>query len=142
MKTAVSVGRCMENLAALIVAMHGFRILSRNFTTAVGEIDIIGAHEDLLVFIEVRYRRQSQFGSGLDSVDIHKQKRIIDTAERFLARHPSYAHHRYRFDVVSISRPNYFPRLQWIRNAFSHDDVSTAGYFHSAAAAHSLRVFQ
>ncbi len=132
----------MEHLAASYVTLHGYRIMLRNFESTHGEVDIIAGQRDLVAFIEVRYRAQGSFGSGLDSVDVHKQKRIIATAQRFIQRYPSCEHHRCRFDVLSISRPNLFPHLQWTRNAFTHDDTSPAFAANDPNGAFGLRIFQ
>ena len=127
-------GRWMELLAACLVATAGYRIVRRNYLVPrIGEIDIIAVHRDLVV---------SSYGTGLDSVGVHKQRRILATAMRFLQRHPSYGHHRCRFDVISISRPNYLPRLQWTRNAFTHDDASPAASADPADGPDSLRFLE
>lgn len=132
----------MEILAAAWVFLAGYRIVRRNYTTRTGELDIIAGRHDQLIFIEVRYRARDSFGSGLDSVDVHKRRRIIHTALKFIDRHPAYIRHRCRFDVISISRPNCFPRLQWTRNAFTHDDASTAPASTARRRTFGMRVFE
>jgi putative endonuclease len=114
-------GRIGELIAATWLWAHGLRIIKRNYSQRMGEIDLIATHQGVLVFIEVRMRRDKKFGGGLASVDDQKQRKLVLTAREFLRRHAAYQNHPCRFDVVSISRPNCFLRLQWIRNAFSHD---------------------
>lgn len=70
-----------------------------------------------IVFVEVRLRRRTDFGSGADSVDRVKQRRILASAEHYLQRHATLDA-RCRFDVVSIDRHRDGHRLRWIRDAF------------------------
>ena len=48
-----AVGYAGEELAALLLLQRGYRILARNFSCQVGEIDIIAEKDDLLSFVEV-----------------------------------------------------------------------------------------
>lgn len=75
-----------------------------------------------LVFVEVRYRRNEQFGSALDSVTAAKQKKIRLTAKHYLQSHPRLQYRDCRFDVIGLT-PAAAPhtaelRLDWIKNAF------------------------
>lgn len=74
---------------------------------------------DVLVFVEVRFRADSQYGSGFETVDDNKQRKLLICAEQFLAGHPAHQDSDCRFDVVSITldaleRPN----IEWIKDAF------------------------
>lgn len=79
---------------------------------------------DNLVFVEVRYRRQAAYGSGLESVTRHKQARISHCAALYLQRHPALARHAARFDVIALApRSDGFANddgfiIEWIRAAF------------------------
>lgn len=73
---------------------------------------------DNLVFVEVRYRRQSRYGSGLESVDRRKQERIVRCAMHYLQRHPQAARSAARFDVVALAPAPEGLRIDWIRSAF------------------------
>lgn len=76
-------------------------------------------HGEILVFIEVRFRRSSAYGGGLSSVGVAKQRKIIAAAQAFLLSNPGLRHRACRFDVVSVSRPNYHPVFTWVSDAFS-----------------------
>lgn len=71
-----------------------------------------------LVFIEVRYRRRPDFGSGGESVDRRKQARISACAQYYLQRHPVASERPCRFDVISISGNLEHPQIDWITDAF------------------------
>jgi len=137
-----SKGRIGELIAASWLWVHGLRIIKRNYRQRMGEIDLIATHRGTLVFVEVRMRHDERYGGGLASVDLQKQRKLDVTARHFLQRHPAYQNHACRFDVVSISRPNYFPRLQWIRNAFSHDYSASDTSPRDFRSTHRLRVWE
>jgi putative endonuclease len=110
-------GQRAERAAARYLVRRGLRLVERNFATRSGEIDLIMRDGAELVFVEVRFRASDAFGDGAATVDRRKQRRLIRAALHYIARHDR--HERCRFDVVSVSRPNYRLRFNWIRNAFS-----------------------
>ncbi len=91
-------------------------MLQCNFHSRHGEIDLVMQDRDSVVFVEVRYRRQTRFGSAAESVDRHKQSRLIACAHHYLQTHPHAAGMPCRFDVVTINGGD---SLDWIRNAFT-----------------------
>ena len=74
---------------------------------------------ELLVFVEVRYRRSSRFGTAAESVDVHKQQRIIRAAQDFLMRYERFANYPCRFDVLAFVGNADAPACDWIAGAFS-----------------------
>jgi putative endonuclease len=74
----------------------------------------------ILAFIEVKYRRSSQFGHVLQTVGKSKQQRIKLAASHFLSHNPVYRNHIMRFDVVGVSpsASANAPKIQWLCNAF------------------------
>jgi len=67
-----------------------------------------------IIFVEVRYRKNDNFGSALQSVNTKKQMKIINSAQNFLIENIQFKHHSIRFDVIGITGND----LQWIQNAF------------------------
>ena len=63
---------------------QGLSLLTRNFRSRLGEIDLIMDDGQSLVFVEVRYRRGNAFGSGAESVNRRKQARITACAQHYL----------------------------------------------------------
>ena len=115
-------GAHAEDLACRFLLRQGLRLLARNYRCRQGEIDLIMQDRDNLVFVEVRYRRQSRYGSGLESVTHRKQRRIVHCAAHYLHCHPQAARQAARFDVVALG-PDTDGRMsdtgiEWIRNAF------------------------
>lgn len=120
--TTTEKGRWAENLALARMRRRGLRLIARNYRCPAGEMDLILDHAGILVFLEVRYRATSAFGGAKASVDTRKQRRLSRVAGCFLRAYPQLAYRRIRFDVVSVTRPNYRTELEWIQNAFEVDD--------------------
>ncbi len=111
-------GNDAEAHACKYLQRHGLHLITRNYRCRRGEIDLIMRDADNLVFIEVRYRRQSRFGSGLESVDARKRARITRCAAHYLQAHPMAATLAARFDVIGLMPDSNGLRFEWIRNAF------------------------
>jgi len=122
-------GKQAENVALSHLREQGLILVKRNYRCRLGEIDLVMTQGDLLVFIEVRYRKSDRFGSGAETVDYHKRRKLILAAEHFL-----YLHHRYvnmgcRFDVISASpgtgsandSGSTGMNIKWYRDAFQTD---------------------
>jgi putative endonuclease len=77
---------------------------------------------DILVFVEVRYRRDARFGGGAASVDAGKRRKLVKAAQAFLAAHRRFADAPCRFDVVDASGDPASPAFDWLRDAFRADD--------------------
>ena len=82
-----------------------------------GEIDLIMKDSDTLVFVEVRYRKNSKFGSPLETITPNKQRKIRLTAETYMAKH-GLKNTDCRFDTVGLSGNLTTPTIDWVKNAF------------------------
>ena len=111
-----SVGEDKERLAESFLTTQGLQLVARNHRCRYGEIDLIMRNVAVLVFVEVRFRRSTRFGSPVETVDARKQRRLIAAAQHYLQSHPSLL--ACRFDVVGISGQN---EIQWIKHAFAVD---------------------
>lgn len=117
-------GARAEQLVADHYTAAGYTIESRNFRCPAGEIDLIAARGELLVFIEVRSTTTDYLDSPTRTVAPAKQRRIALTADRYLAAR-AHAPRDIRFDVVGVrfdrsgERGRGAARLQPIENAFT-----------------------
>jgi putative endonuclease len=111
-------GARVEAAACRLLRRRGLKLLSSNFRSKYGELDLVMRDADCVVFVEVRYRRSERFGGAAMSVDQRKQLRLRRTAEYFLRRHPKLAAQPCRFDVVCASGCSADPELEWIQRAF------------------------
>lgn len=101
-KTKVEVGATGEDRAASHLVRSGMRIVERNFRCKLGELDIVARDGGVLVFVEVRSRRSTEFGSALDAISWQKRRRVTRMAMAYLAaRKPRFV--EARFDVVAIT---------------------------------------
>ncbi len=108
-----SAGRRGEFWAALFLQAQLYRIIGSRVKTPVGEIDLIVRRGRQIVFVEVKSRSFSSDEAGaLAAVNI---RRIIRASEAWLSRHPQYAMHDMRYDVIFLA-PFAWPRH--IVNAF------------------------
>lgn len=121
-KNTRQLGNLQESLACQYLRGKGLRLVSSNYHCRNGEIDLImlDSHQ-VLIFIEIRYRRQSGYGSAVETVDFVKQRKIRQAASHFLMTNPRLSHLACRFDVVGIESDGKTSRnrIQWISNAFS-----------------------
>ena len=94
-------GNAGEKLARSALKRKGYRIIGQNYRCRYGEIDIIARHKDSLVFIEVRSKTGTSFGSPEESLTSGKKQRLISTALDYLSKHgkPDEA---WRFDFVAV----------------------------------------
>jgi len=99
MKTAKNIGNMGESLAESYLKKRFWRIVSVNYKSHGGEIDIIGYRFGVLVFFEVKARSNSSFGRPADAVDGQKIKRINTAARDFLNTYcPNGKLPKYRFN--------------------------------------------
>ena len=113
-----SIGQHYEDIACARLLAAGLRLVERNANSRHGEIDLIMRDGEILVFVEVRYRRSARSGDGLDSVGPTKRTKLIRAASLWLAAHPEHARRTARFDVVGLTGDTTNPELEWIKSAF------------------------
>ena len=107
-------GKLAEALAADYLQRCGLRLLERNYSCRLGEIDLILADGPALVFAEVRLRRNLAYGGAAASITAAKRQRILRAARHYLSGRPEQP---CRFDVILLDglEPG---RIEWIKDAF------------------------
>lgn len=113
-----SAGARYEAIALDHLQDAGLELIARNYHCRYGEIDLVMRERDIVVFVEVRFRRRGRFGDGIDSVNAGKRARLVRAASAFLAEHPRLADATCRFDVLAIGDDSHAPSPDWRRNAF------------------------
>jgi putative endonuclease len=109
-------GARAEAIAADYLARQGLVIVTRNFRTRHGEIDLVARDGDVLVFVEVRFRSRDDFGGAGASVTASKRERMIAASLGYLAqlgREPPC-----RFDAVLLDRLD-SSRVVWERDVIA-----------------------
>lgn len=119
------IGDQAESVARYYLENQGLVFISANFRSRMGEIDLImqDVAQESLVFVEVRYRKNTQYGGAAITVNQQKQQRLIKTALFYLQKQAPNA--CARFDVVAIEGqlPDTIndinhSQINWIPNAF------------------------
>jgi putative endonuclease len=93
----------------------GLRPLTRNFYCRYGEIDLIMRDGDSVVFIESRYRKNSD---GVASVGASKRIKLQRAASMYLQANRVFANAPCRFDVVGCRGTPEQPTFDWVKGAF------------------------
>ena len=111
-------GKSGEDAATDFLNSFGYKIITRNFHSQFGEIDIIAMNKDTLVFIEVK-TRSSNLTSALNSISVSKQKKLSKTASLFLSKNPQSEDSFTRFDVIIILKKHTSEKIKHLKDAFT-----------------------
>ncbi|MBL0214693.1 MAG: YraN family protein [Myxococcales bacterium] len=103
METSTKVlGASAEERATVALEAAGYSIVARNWTCAVGELDVVARDGDILVFVEVRSRASASHGHAAEMVTASKRAKVTRVAQMYLGlERPAFA--ECRFDVVAIT---------------------------------------
>ena len=116
-------GAQAEDAACALLQRNGLQLLARNARYPFGEIDSIFQDGVTIVFVEVRFRRSTQFGGAAVSIDTGKRRNIALAAQAWLSAHPQWRKAACRFDVVAVSMQAQALHCDWMRAAFTLDDL-------------------
>ncbi len=113
-----NLGALGEKLAAKHLREKGYTIIEQNYRCRLGEIDIIAQDGTTLVFVEVKTRTSTTFGTPAMAVTPKKQQQISRAAQQYLASHDLFDSAA-RFDVVAVFLPpNGASEIEIVPNAF------------------------
>ena len=107
-------GKVGEKGAEKHLKKLGYKILEKNFTTKIGEIDLIALDGETLVFIEVKTRSSENYGAPSQAVNKLKQEKYYLVATEYLKMKGLFDK-ECRFDVVEVI----FDQINVIKDAFS-----------------------
>ena len=111
------IGKEFEKVACDYLRSLGYIILENNYIAHGGEIDVIAMDNNVMVFVEVKYRKDIRCGSPLEAVTTIKQKRISKAAEYYYTYHGADKGLQCRFDVIGILGDG---TIKHIKNAFDY----------------------
>lgn len=111
-------GQRGEQLAAERLQALGYRLVERNYRCPAGEIDLIALAGERWVFVEVRTRRGSRFGTPAESITPRKRAHLIASAQHYLQAH-ALVDVDWRIDAVAVelSTRGELQRVDVIENA-------------------------
>ncbi|EJD6375838.1 MULTISPECIES: YraN family protein [Providencia] len=113
-------GRHYENQVLAFLKQQGLTFVERNARNRGGEIDLIMRDNTGWVFVEVRFRKNCDYGDALLSVNWRKRRKLLAAAKFWLSqRQESFETSACRFDICAITGNQF----DWIQNAFNENDV-------------------
>lgn len=117
--TSLLVGRWGEAQAAEFLRKKKYKIIAVNFRSRFGEIDIIAENKKQVLFVEVKLRKNKNYGLACEFVTPEKQRKLKTTAESWHSMNPTDK--ELRFDVIEVYAPNGISdefTINHIENAF------------------------
>lgn len=111
-----SLGKKGERFAVEFLRRKGYRIIARNFSSRLGEIDIIAHEGKTIVFIEVKTRTSCDWGHPQEAIRPDKIKHLLRCAQFYIKKFAN-PDCNFRFDVVSVLI-DYPPQIELVKNAF------------------------
>lgn len=113
-------GQWGEAAVAEDMRQKGWQVLAAGYRCRFGELDLIVADETYLVFVEVKLRKNADYGTPGAFVTRAKQARLRAAAEFYLSHYPTRL--QPRFDVAEVYAPQGTdgakPTIHYIENAF------------------------
>ena len=114
-----SLGKKGERLAMNYLRQAGYKIISSNYRTRLGEIDLIAEEGETLVFVEVKTRSSKNCGHPLESITPSKKRQIEKVALEYLSKNRQFERN-IRFDAVAVFflPPGNAPEIELVRDIF------------------------
>ena len=124
-----AIGNLGEDIALKYLEGLGFSLLERNFKgkKTRGEIDLVMTKGVVIVFIEVKYRRQGSFGYAAYSISERKKRKLYETAEEYLIEKGLSFNQKCSFGAVLIDDTHYKREISFI------EDIFIQGYYMKTA---------
>lgn len=94
-------GKKGEEIASKYLNDNGYEVIKQNFRCKLGEIDLIAIKNNTIIFVEVKTRSNTKFGTPEQAVNSNKRKHILRTSQVFLAQN-RLNNYDLRFDVISV----------------------------------------
>jgi len=111
-----AIGKKAEQYVAQVLRKQGYVIRAYNYQKKCGEVDLIAAKDDVVAFIEVKFRNNPLFDVST-VITRSKQKKMIAVAKYYMAQE-SLDHHTVQFDVALVSQTAGEMHCEYIENAF------------------------
>lgn len=114
--TNIELGRFGEDIVAnYVVAVKKYKIISRNYRTKCGEIDIIAIDNGGLIFIEVKTRQKLKYGQPREAITANKIKHIVNTSLLYQQKY-RYKYKFVRYDVAEVILNDNNMSLKYLEN--------------------------
>lgn len=115
------IGMLGEVAASRYLRQNGYEIITGNYHSRLGEIDVIAENTQYICFVEVKTRGEKAYYTPAEAVGYAKQQKIIATAKLFLSSYPTKK--QPRFDVIEVYTKNgQVDQIHFIENAFDANE--------------------
>lgn len=111
-----TLGKLGENVAVTYLEQHGYAIRHRNWRFHHLEVDIISVKDHEIVFVEVKTRKNNEYGEPYDAVDYKKMQRLVKAADTYIKLYQ--IDYNIRFDIISVVGENGNFTIEHIKEAF------------------------
>ncbi|MEA5003075.1 MAG: YraN family protein [Christensenella sp.] len=112
-----AIGKAGEDFTCDYLKKCGMKILARNYRAKKGEIDVIARDGSTIVFVEVKTRSSSAYGTAGEAVTYRKQQMVARTAQWYIMQN-HIKESDFRFDVAEVSASGPELTMNYLRNAF------------------------
>lgn len=99
-----------EILARKFLESRGLEILTTNFHSRDGEVDLICRDGSMIIFVEVKARKSDKFGSAVEAVSDSKLEKIVKAGQKFLIEN-DLENLDWRVDLIAIENG----KLNWLK---------------------------
>lgn len=96
------VGNQWEKVAESYLLDTGYKILDMNYNTKYGEIDVVAFKDSTIVFVEVKFRKNNEYGYAYEYVNKSKINKLMRAIELYLSEHEAYIKMDKRIDVIAF----------------------------------------
>jgi len=108
-----------EALAWNFLKKRGYLLLEKNYRTRLGEVDVVARKDGVLVFVEIKTRRDHRFGLPEEAVDWKKRRKLARVAQAYLQAE-GLENRSARFDILSVTWDGTAePNFSLLEDAFS-----------------------
>ncbi len=114
-----AIGKWAEKSAEQYLCRQGLTLITRNFRCKLGEIDLVMNDNEVVVFVEVRYRSSTKFASPVETITETKRRKLVRAASVYLQNSYRSFEPPCRFDVIGLSGPPETAVVNWIKGAFT-----------------------
>lgn len=111
------IGIIGEKEAARFLRKIGYVILSQNFYTREGEIDIVAKDKNEYIFIEVKTRVSKKYGNPVEAVNKAKEKHILLSSKYYIYKY-RLQNKFIRFDIIEVYIDGKNKFINHIKNVF------------------------
>lgn len=114
---AKKLGKWGEDQAREWLEGRGFELVTRNYQTEYGEIDLVMQKANRLHFVEVKTRSTKNYGNPEDAVTGTKMAHMVESAQRYLQLHPEFDG-EWQIDVMAVfsASKNAPAEIRWFEN--------------------------